>query len=346
MIMLSELGINRHLFPMIPKRGKIPKNGRSIENIIERKNRKGEVIFKATSDSKWNKRCYIFMDWLSSKIRSNFNLKILTLYPGLDIIKRLDDPRLQDMYLLNRHDLIHEIIIGVNNPSSAQGSLGNVYRYSLAVLYKEIAKDLKWQKNDVKMIIKMISDCKFITEYKFQTIKPNTAKVGQFVNSYKPYEFESIFNVEINDKEAEINFNTGYGICFLHNIFTGAYETIGDNVDLYRLSENTQFLYRQTFFTYGTLPKVYVRMDRVFEFLNITTENSTNRKKLFKKIINELSTINRIQLKRKVNDECYEFSLGVKKKENKIIPLSPEVERQLLEFQTDWDIGKKKNDMF
>ncbi len=346
MIILSEVGINRHLFPMIPKRGKIPKNGRSIENIIERRNRQGKVIFKATSDSKWNKRCYIFMDWLSSKIRSNFNLKILTVNPGLGIIKRLDDPRLQDMYLLNRHDLIHEIIIGVNNPLSAQGSLGNVYRYSLAVLYKEVAKDLKWQKNDVKMIIKIISNCKFITEYKFQTIKPNTAKTGEFVHSYKSYDFEPIFNVEINDKEAEINFNTGYSICFLHNIFTGAYETINDNDDLYRLSENTQFLYRQIFFTYGVLPKVYLRMDRAFRFLNITTENSTNKKKLFKKIINELSTVNRIQLKRKVNDECYEFSLGIKKKENKIIPLTSELERQLQKFQNNWDSYKEGNGIF
>jgi len=346
MKMLSERGFNIHMFPMIPKRGKIPKNGRFIENVIVRKDRQGKVVFKATSDSKWNKRCYIFMDWLSSKIRSNFNLKILTVNPGLGIVKRLDDPRLQDMYLLNRPDLIHEIIIGVNNPSSAQGSLGNVYRYSLAVLYKEVAKDLKWQKNDVKMIIKMISDCKFITEYKMQTIKPNTTKTGQFIKSYKSYDFESIFNVEINDREAEINFNTGYGICFLHNIFTGAYEKIDDNDDLYKLSENTQFIYRQTFFTYGILPKVYLRMDRVFRFLNITTENSTNKKKLFKKIINELSTVNRIQLKRKVNDECYEFSLGIKKKENKIIPLTPELKRQLQEFQDDWDSNKERNGFF
>ena len=87
-------------------------------------------------------------------------------------------------------------------------------------------------------------------------------------------------------------------------------------------------------------------MDRAFRFLNITTENSTNKKKLFKKIINELSTINRIQLKRKVNDECYEFSLGIKKKENKIIPLTPELKRQLQEFQDDWDSNKERNGFF
>jgi hypothetical protein len=192
----------------------------------------------------------------------------------------------------------------------------------------------------------MISKCKFITEYKFKTIKQNTSKTGQFKKSkpYTPYEYEAMFTVEINDENAEINFNTGYGICFLHNIFTGGYELIDE--DLYKLSENTQFVYRKIFFTYGTLPKVFIRMDRIFEFLNITTQNTTNRKKLFKKIINELSTVDRIQLKRKVNDECYEFSLGVKRKENKIIPLSPEIESELKEFQDQWDLGKKENDMF
>ena len=347
MRLLSEVGINRHIFPIIPKRGRIPKKKKYIEDVIKRKDKHGKVIFKATVDSKWNLRCYKFMDWLSSKIKYRFNYRMINPNPNLGIIKRLDDPRLHQMVLLNRPELIHEVLYGVKNPLSRQGDLATEYRYMIKLSCKKIAKDLKWMKSDVKSIIEMISKYKFITEYKMHTIKLNTSRTGQFKNSkpYIPDDFESLFNIEFDKDDVEINFNTGYGICFLHNIYTNGHQLV--NNSLYKLSENTQFVYRNRFFTYGSLPKIYVRMDWVFNFLNITTTNVTNRKKIFTKIINELEEINEIQLKRKVNNECYEFSIGCAKKENKkdnnIIQLTPKIIDELKDVQEIFNREKQEN---
>lgn len=331
MIMLSEVGINRHIFPMIPKRG------RKFEKDYVVVNKKNEPIFIAEKDSRWNIRCYKFMDYLSSLVRDKFNIDMFNENPELGAVIRLDDPRLSKHYLLSApSNFIPIILKGFEYPKSREGELAIAYNKPIKISYKEAAKDLGWYKNDVKLIIETILKFKFKTKYEIHTFKKrNSIKSSFKISSYNNLEedFETLFNVELNKDNCVINFNTPFGVCFIHNIHTSGYELINDVI--YNLSESTQIIYRKRFFTFSKLLNVPISKEYVLKHLNITTKNSTSKNVLFKKVIKELLTIDSIEF-RSMREDCYILSLGVKKKKiikDNIIPLNEKIAAELDDFE-------------
>jgi hypothetical protein len=322
MKMLSERGFNIHMFPMIPKKGRV------FEGEYVRKNRKGETVFIAAEGSKWNLRCYKFMDWLSTKLRTRFDDNTFFINSELGIIKHIYDHRLSEYVLLTKPKWFYDVVDGVQNRFSKNEKLARPYKESYRIYYKDVSKDLKWEKKHVKETIEMISKCKFKTRYNFQTTKINNNRTtGNFDHGYTNLnsEFDKMFNVLFNKNtdfdngDCLIVFNTSFSICFLHNLFTGGYQLIDNN--LYNLSESSQLVYRQRFFTYGNLKfGTYLNIEWVMNFLNNNSPNKTAKVNLFKKIINELISINGIEIKRKVSDTNYHLTYNIKK-QNKIIPI-------------------------
>jgi len=321
MQMLSERGFNIHMFPMIPKRGRV------FEGDYVRKNSKGETVFIAKEGSRWNLRCYKFMDWLSTKIRKRFDDNMFFMDSKLGLVKNIHDYRLSEYILLNRPDLFLNVLDGVQNRFSSNEKLARPYKDSYRIYYKEVAKDLGWEKKHVKKTIEMISNCKFKTKYNIKTAKtygPRTEVSFKHGYSNINSEFESMFNInftnsvnlELDVGDCFITFDTGFGICFLHNLFTGGYQLIDDN--LYNLSESAQLVYRQRFFTYNKIPGTQLTMKWVLNFLNNTSPNISFNKNLFKKIINEIINIEGIEVSREINTTNYKITKGVKK-EKKIL---------------------------
>lgn len=310
MQMLSERGVNIHIYPIIQKRGRV------FEGEHIKKN-KGEIVFKATQESRWNLRCYKFMDYLSSRLRYAFEETMLRLNPNMGLIKSISDPRLESFVLLMRPDLIHNIIEGITTPYGQYRGISAPYVHTPRISIKNVAKDLKWMKSDVIQTIKMISNYKFKTKYNFLTAKlyGNTLQKNYshfYDNSMG--DFESIFNTEFFDDESEcmIKFNTGFGVCFLHNIYVGGYQLI--EKELYSLSESSQILYRKRFFPYNTLPKVYLGIDQVLHIIGISSKNKTTERNVFNRIINELIEKTNVSLVEKMCENRYLLSRGVTKK--------------------------------
>lgn len=311
MQMLSEVGVNRHIYPIIQKRGRV------FEGEYVKRD-KDEIIFSATEESRWNLRCYKFMDYVSSKIRKGFEDFNYNQNRSLGKIKSLSDPRLEKYNLLMRPDLIYSIKEGVNNPKGQNGYLAGPYIYFPNFIIKNIAKDLKWSKADVIEIIKMISNYKFKTKYYFFTAKVyGTRTLKNYKYFYDNFSgvHEPLFNIEFSEDESEciVKFNTGFGICFLHNLYVGGYNLF-DKKKLYSLSESVQILYRKKFFQWGRLPKVYLGINNVMDILGTKSVNKTSERLVFHRIISELIEKTEVNLVEKKCENRYELSKGIKEK--------------------------------
>jgi hypothetical protein len=335
MQLLSERGFNRHIYPIIPYRGR----DLSKEYYVK-KDPQGKIIFMATKDSRWNLRCYKFMDYLSTLIRKQFDDWMVQSNPGLGLVTDYRDPRLSQFSLYTRPDNMYYILKGMKSIGGRDWDTFNPYNKNIRINYKEVAKALKWEKKHVKTIVEMISNYKFRTKYEFKTVDVDLKTTPTFKANYNNLEyktFESIFNAEIGvtnkykdgddlrflDRgidDIDINFRTGFGVCFIHNIFTGGYQLINEDEPLYNLSESTQIIYRDRFFTFNKMKHIYLNDEWICNKLGITTNNVTAKKNIIKKIIDELSNIEKINFDRICNNGSYQFSIGKKKKSN-VIPL-------------------------
>lgn len=309
MQMLSEVGINRHIYPIIQKRGRVFEG-----DYVKMKG--DEIVFRATEDSRWNLRCYKFMDYIASKIRNKFEDYNHKQSPG-GFIKNLSDPRLEIYSLLMRPDLIYSIKNGVNNPTGQNGHLATPYVYFPKLNIKSIAKDLKWMKSDVIKIIKMISSYKFKTKYHFLTALTYGSKVNKsYKHSYNNFsdDYEPVFNVEFSEDESEciIKFNTGFGICFLHNIYVGGYDLFDEK--LYSLTESAQIIYRKRFFTYSKILQATLEKGYVMDILGLHNTHKTQEQSLFEKIINEIIEKTEVELLDRLCSNRFVLSKGRPKK--------------------------------
>jgi len=299
MKMISERGINIHMFPMIQRRGRVFK-----EDYV-RKDSKGQTMFVATEDSRWNLRCYKFMDWLSTKIRKRFDECIIAENPELGIAKTCNDERIsKKCNLLFKPSNFLDILNCLKGNQSSYNLLAQPYTWNPTITFKQISKELGWEKQHVIEVIKIITECKMKFAYSIKTgsLYNNSYKFNFKSFHYVPENFESFFNIEINEDNCTFLFNTGFSLCFIHNIMTGGYELIDDK--LYNLSESSQIVYRQRFFTYTkmltTLTKTYV-----FNLLGISGKNITTNNKLFQKIITELIDMKMVDMKEKVELDHY-----------------------------------------
>jgi|GEM_PF-6045710 len=324
MKMLSERGFNIHMFPMIQRRGRV------FEGEYIRKNSKGKTVFVATENSRWNLRCYKFMDWLSSKIRNRFDEYVLAEFPEEGLIKSCNDQRIGDKCcLLYKPSWFLDILNCLKGNDSSYKMLSQNYQWNPTIPLKQIAKELGWEKSHVIKVIETIRDCKVRFSYQIKTgILSNDSKNFTFKNfSYVPEEFESFFNIEIKDGSCTFKFNTGLGLCFIHNLLTGGYELIDEN--LYKLSESSQIVYRQRLFTYSNMITTITK-NYVFNLLGITGKNKTNNNSLFKKVIEELIEYKLIVIKDKKDSNHYIVKKYVRtKEERKILNFPKKVQSNL-----------------
>jgi len=341
MQLLTERGFNIHMYPMIQRRGRIfeetyQNNDVELKGYIKLKNgvidfiaeqKAGNAnLFEKDSYSRWNLRCYKFMDWLSTKVRKEFDNDMVRLNPELGLITTLVDPRLSTYILTSHPENIYNIIDAIKYPHINNGYNHHSYCYNRPYIinYKIAAKELGWEKQHLINTVNTISKCKFKTNYQIKSLNSFGKTTANFNYAYNNLinnrNFESMYNIENiygGDKNcAKINFNTGFGICFLNNIILGGYQLIDDS--LYNLSENTQLVYRQRFLTYNKIPVTRLTLDWVSNFLGLNTKNKTELKTTFKKIIKELSLISGIEIMQKVSDDHYLISKGVVK-EQKIL---------------------------
>jgi len=313
MKMLSERGFNIHMFPMIQRRGRVFK-----EDYI-RKDSKGKIVFVAKEGSRWNLRCYKFMDWLSTKVRNRFDEYMLAEFPDEGLIKSCNDQRIGDKCcLLYKPTYFLNILDCLKGNDSSYKMLSQSYQWNPTIPLKQIAKELGWEKSHVIKVVEIITNCKMRFSYQIKTgnLYNNSMKFSFKNFSYVPEEFESFFNVDIKDGNCNFIFNTGLGLCFIHNLLTGGYELIDEN--LYKLSESAQLLYRQRIFTYPGFPTTITK-DYVFNLLGITGKNKTSNNTLFKKIIEELIEFKLIFIKDKKDSNHYIVKKYSKTKEERKI---------------------------
>lgn len=333
MQMLSERGFNRHVYPIIPYRG------RDLDKAYYvKKDPQGKIIFTATKESRWNLRCYKFMDYLSTIIRKQFDDWMVQSNPGLGLVTDYRDQRLSQFNLFTRPDNMYYVLKGMKSIGGKDWDTFSPYNKNIRINCKEVAKYLKWEKKHVKTIVEMISNYKFKTNYQFKTVDVNFNEQPTFKkHSYNNLEyktFESILNASFGattkypdyegmdrtEDDIDINFCSGFGVCFIHNIYTGGYQLINDDEALYNLSESTQIIYRDRFFTFDKMKHIYLNDEWICNKLGITTTNVTSKKNIIKKIIDELTNIEKINFDRICNNGSYQFSISKKKKSN-VIPM-------------------------
>lgn len=309
MKMIGERGYNIHFYPIIKRRG------RSFEGNYVKND------FIAEENSRWTLRCYKFMDWLSTKMRQNFEKTMNLKYPDMGIPKS-NEQRVHDYcVLLSNPQYIYDLKRSFSNPNNGYYPLAKNYHETLIVDIKQLAKELKgFTKAEVKEVLRTIASCRVITKYQIKRyiIQNNVTSFNyKFEYNNANEGFESLFNIEFNDNETtcKIVFNTGLSICFLHNIYTNGYEIIDD--DMYKLSESAQIIYRKRFFQYnGFISKLSLNF--VLDTLGIVNKNKTNNNNLFKRIITELSDYNLIDVLSE-DDSFIEVRIAKEKKDRTII---------------------------
>lgn len=331
MQMLSERGVNVGMFPMINKRG------RSFnENYIRERNRRPEFI--AEAGSKWDIKCYKLMDYLATEIRLGFVKNLTELNPDMGIPKNPSDPRLTSScaFLNNASKAVNILENDIYFNSNDASFLKRIYQMSFTRSLKEIAKAVPGfsDSRTVKEAIIQVANCKIKMRYPIYSFSEKDKKYNfNFVyNNFdiaKP--FDSFFNYEliegnsrsdgrVYNESCVFHLNTMIAACFLHNIFTGGYQLIDE--PFYSLSESTHLIYRKRLFIYSNINTILTQ-DYVTYALGLNSKYTSERNKIFNRIVDELVDNKLVRLDKKdKNGSAYLYK--EKRKRNKVLPIVKE----------------------
>jgi len=296
MQLLTERGINVNFFP-------VKKNVEG--NYFKEKNDK--LIFLAQKGSRWTLRCYKLMDFLSSNIRVKFeniykNTRSgnIPRYPNHPFILESFGPMLELPFEnLNNYQ---KYLDGDQNYIY----LKNAYAAIVDVPISEITKITSYTTDAVLDTVKIASNCLVKTEYAVHSIIKRKPKGDDFIFGFKKWNnfghsqnqtnFERLFNYEVIDGEIKngrmynriirFKFNTILGACFIHNVYTGAYQLL-DDIPLYKLTESSQIIYRKHILFYPRLG-ITLNSKTITNTLGLISNNKTERKRVFKRVIEEL----------------------------------------------------------
>jgi hypothetical protein len=209
-------------------------------------------------------------------------------YPNLGPIKNTNDERLSMFPLLASPSMIHNVIKYINNPIPGHPDSVNAqgYKWNPSIPIKIIARELKWRPSEV---IEMVSNCKMKMGYQIKSTNSYhhvSHNYDYWYDNFKE-DFDPMFNIEFNDDKSKCTFlfNTGFSICFIHNLYCHGYELINDQ--LYDLSESSQIIYRKRFFSFNSMT-TKLNLKYIINHLGLTNKNLGEKKKLLKKITTEL----------------------------------------------------------
>lgn len=328
---ISERGVNIHFYPIM---------GTVSPGDIKRKNINNEnLTFVAKENSRWDLNCYKVMDYFSSEIRIKFNQWFISRFGR--ICKNSYDPLISTSCVyLSRPDRIDEYNEEQNRPGFAQDL--RVYNLTIERTTFQLLKSpflKKMSSKTLKETLRKISTCHASCNYQILS-EGSTIRGGirthDFSHSYKMIDrgiFDTLFNYELIKGKIgkdnilygsihKIYFNTPLGSIFLHNIYTGGYNVIFDLEKFYSLSKYAQLLYRKRFFSWSKLNKIILRSDKVMNDLSFNKSNTTDLKKKFQLIVEELVDNEFIEAQKiKPDGKILRFECSTKKQKiRKVLP--------------------------
>jgi len=297
MLYIAERSVNKCFYPIIPKRGK------KLEGVYKK------PAFEATPGSRWTLNCYKFMDFLASKIKDIHDTKFRQVrgrkFNSKESMASEAFPLLQHPHEINRFDEREKFPEDPNVKNIIQ-----LYTKTFEISLSEVLKSpcfLKTNTAVVRNTIQTISNCQLKCRFEFKTQNQKTRKENfqqscNIANGYYTlFRAEEISGDEGKDGKKygtkyKIHFENKLGALFLHNVLTGGYNIIGDNeldplvvFNFYRLTEYASIFFRKFLMHLNTVPIITVSQDLVLDALGVITPNQTNRKKLFIRLLNELS---------------------------------------------------------
>lgn len=291
MKIVSEICLNKKMRPMINSKGKIFPPVYTIgEN---------EKTFSAPGDSRWDYNCYRLMDFFASKIKQGYDRTF-------GEIKSVTDPFLSNNMLLVNPSLINTLKTELESYNNGNKTNNSLLTVTINASVKEMRNHecLQGISNyQLHETIKKASDCKVNMIYDFKTIKDNK---GVF-DHYKYDGFDNFFSFEKIQGEAASNgkfyqttykfyFNTIIGYLFTHNILCAGWCVI--EPPFYRLSPLSNILFRMEFLPFTNNIKRILIQDTVLNSLGIIEKGKSVRKRIFRRIVEELTDYNLIDIKR------------------------------------------------
>jgi len=310
--MISERGINLHIHPVMKK------IGNDISKTYELYDSDEQVIFRSKENCQWTYNCFNLMDYLATQLKRNFDTMCMNQYGK---ILTINDPELKVMCPLltnpNRIiDMNKAYFEGYDNDGF--GDEFSYYSGKLKIRIIDIFNSKKVLKSNYQKIlptIKMASEFKFQTIYKFGSLKDGKLSFNTY---YANPEYDTLFNIDISDdnKSCTFIFDTMLSQLFFHNIMVGAYSYIHPKAEL--LSPTANVFYRKKILPYHNI-KFKMNIYQIAETLNLSTNRKYVLQKTIDKIITELVDLNLIKSFSKSNQE-YTFSSSRPKNKVCIFP--------------------------